>query len=498
MRVRGWRFGFLDQAGALDNGVGVGLGEFEELLVAGDGFLEVAPAFARDVANHIASLFPSLVVVMGPPAHRAELTPFHFLDAGDLFQQVFRFGLGFHGFIYSMLYTMTTSPNQPAPKSLIAHFEPLPDPRVNRTKDHDLIDVLVIGVCTLLCGGETFNDMADFGAAKRDWFKTFLALRNDIPSHDTFNRVFAALDPKEFLDCFLRWTQSVRRAVPQEIVALDGKALRRAVVKDQGIQYVVSAWADGNGLVLGQLRVADKSNEITAVPELLRVLELAGCIVTLDAMGCQRKIATGIREADADYVLALKGNQERVHDEVKRFLDATLAEKRLKRPQGAAMPKAAKNLGMFETVEKDHGRIETRRYYQSDELDWFADKGKWEGLTSVGMVEASREVDGKTTLERRYYLSSLKLDVATFARAVRSHWGVENKLHWVLDVCLREDQSRARDGYAAENLATLRRLALNLLKRENTKKRGIRGKMLNAGWDHSYLLKLLGVEPKEI
>ena len=393
---------------------------------------------------------------------------------------------------------MKTSPNQPSPKSLLDHFEHLPDPRISRTRDHDLVDVMVIAVCTLLCGGETFNDMEDFGHAKLDWFGTFLSLRNGIPSHDTFNRVFAALDPKGFLECFLKWTQSLRQAVPQEIVALDGKALRRALDSDQSIQYIVSAWAEGNGLALGQLKVADKSSEITAVPELLRVLELAGCIVTLDAMGCQKRIAKEIIEAEADYVLALKGNQEKVHEEVRSFLDATLEEKKRKRPTGAEVPKEAQNLKALETVEKDHGRMETRRYYQSDCLDWFADKEKWEGLQSVGMVESVREIKGKTTIERRYFLSSLPLGVETFARAVRSHWGVENKLHWVLDVCFREDQSRAREGHAAENLATLRRLALNLLKREKTKKRGIRGKMLNAGWDHPYLLRLLGINPKEI
>ena len=382
--------------------------------------------------------------------------------------------------------------------SLIEHFENLTDPRVNRTKDHDLIDVLIIAVCTLLCAGESFNDMEDFGQAKQDWFKTFLRLRNGIPSHDTFNRVFAALDPKQFLECFLAWTQSVREAVGQEIVALDGKALRRALNRDQSVKYIVSAWAEGNGLVLGQLKVADKSNEITALPQLLRVLELSGCIVTIDAMGCQKKIAKEIIEADADYVLALKGNQETVHEEVKTFLDATLAEKQGPRWPGAKLSRAAAHLAAMETVEKDHGRVETRRYYQSVELDWFADRPKWEGLQSVGLVEAIREVQGKTTRERRYYLSSLPLGVETFARAVRGHWGVENKLHWTLDVCFREDQSRARAGYADENLATLRRLALNLLKREKTKKRGIRGKMLNASWDHPYLLRLLGVQPMEI
>jgi predicted transposase YbfD/YdcC len=376
--------------------------------------------------------------------------------------------------------------------SLIEHFETLSDPRVDRTKDHDLIDVLIIAICTLLCGGESFNDMEDFGYAKHDWFKTFLGLRNGIPSHDTFNRVFAALDPQQFLDCFLGWTQSLRRAVAQEIVALDGKALRRALNKDQSVKYIVSAWAESNNLVLGQWKVADKSNEITALPQLLRVLELSGCIVTLDAMGCQKKIAQEIIESDADYVLALKGNQETVHQEVKDFLDQALAETQKPRLRGAKLSPAAAGLAALETVEKDHGRLETRRYYQSSQLAWFADLEQWEGLKSVGMVEAMREVDGKTSVERRYYLSSLPVNIELFARAVRSHWGVENKLHWVMDVCFREDQSRARAGYAAENLATLRRLALNLLKREKTKKRGIRGKQLNAGWDHAYLLRLLG------
>lgn len=378
--------------------------------------------------------------------------------------------------------------------SLIEHFQDLPDPRVERTKDHDLIDLVVIAVCTLLCAGESFNDMEDFGKAKRDWFKTFLNLRNGIPSHDTFNRLFAALDPKEFLDCFLRWTQSLRQAVPQEVVALDGKALRRALNADQSVKYVVSAWAESNGLVLGQLKVSDKSNEITALPELLRVLELAGCIVTVDAMGCQKKIAKEIKEADADYVLALKGNHETVHEEVKTFLDDAVAETSQPRPVGAKPSKAAATLAVLKTVEKDHGRLETRRYYQSAELDWFADRAKWEGLQSVGMVEAIREISGQRTVERRYYLTSLPMGVEMFARAVRGHWGVENKLHWVLDVCFREDQSRARTGYAAENLATLRRLALNLLRREKTKKRGIKGKQLNAGWDHAYLLRLLGIQ----
>jgi predicted transposase YbfD/YdcC len=381
-----------------------------------------------------------------------------------------------------------------APKaSLIEHFKTLPDPRVQRTKEHELVDVLTIGVCTLLCAGESFNDMEDFGLAKAEWFKTFLALPNGIPSHDTFNRVFAALDPQHFGECFMAWTQSLRAAVAQEIVALDGKALRRALDADQNSKVIVSAWAQSNGLVLGQLKVEDKSNEITALPKLLRALELSGCIVTVDAMGTQKQIAKEIKEADADYVMALKGNHEVVQAEVKSFLDATVTEAAPKPPAGVQPSRAAATLAKLETVEKDHGRTETRRYYQSGELDWFADRSKWEGLQSVGLVEAVREVRGKVTVERRYYLSSLPVGVATFARAVRGHWAVENSLHWVLDVQMGEDDSRARTGYAAENLATLRRLALNLLKQEKTKKRGIRGKQLNASWDHAYLLRLLGV-----
>jgi predicted transposase YbfD/YdcC len=274
---------------------------------------------------------------------------------------------------------------------------------------------------------------------------------------------------------------------------MDGKALRRALNKGQGMPYIVSAWAVENGLVLGQLKVAEKSNEITAVPELLRALELAGCIVTTDAMGCQKKIAKEIIEADADYVLALKGNHETVHEEVKSYLDDAIARGSAADTRRPTAPSS--ELAFHQTVEKDHGRIETRRYWQSQTLEWFADLDQWEGLRSVGVVESLREINGQLTTERRYYLSSLALDIGSFARAVRSHWGVENNVHWHMDVSFAEDQSRARTGFAAENLATLRRLALNLLKRDKTKKRGIRGKQKNAGWDHRYLLHLLGMAP---
>lgn len=373
------------------------------------------------------------------------------------------------------------------------HFSALEDPRVDRTKRHELIDIMVIAVCCLLSGGEHFSHMAEFGRAKFDWFKTFLQLPNGIPSHDTFNRLFSALAPQQFLECFQQWTQSLRREMKGEIVAVDGKALRRAVDQGQELPYIVSAWARDNGLVLGQWKVADKSNEITAVPKLLRVLELAGCIVTVDAMGCQKKIAREIIESDADYVMALKGNHEVVHEEVKSFLDDTLEQRQQDAAGQRPHSTTAHTLHCHETVEKDHGRIETRRYYQSENVDWFADREQWEGLRSVGMVEAEREINGHRSVERRYYLSSLEADVQTFARAVRGHWSVENQLHWVLDVQMGEDQSRARTGHAAENLATLRRLSLNLLKQDQTKKMGIKGKQLSAAWDHSYLLQLLAL-----
>jgi len=373
------------------------------------------------------------------------------------------------------------------------HFASLSDPRVDRTKHHELIDIMVIAVCCLLCGGEHFNHMAQFGRAKLDWFKTFLKLPNGIPSHDTFNRLFSALEPQQFLDCFQQWTQSLRQEMAREIVAVDGKALRRAVNQGQELAYIVSAWARENGLVLGQWKVADKSNEITAVPKLLRVLELSGCIVTVDAMGCQKKIAREIIEADADYVMALKGNHEVVHEEVKSFLDDAVAQTQAPAVPAEKLSGGVRSWVAHETVEKDHGRIETRRYYQSEDVDWFADREQWEGLRSVGMVEAVRELPGHRSVERRYYLSSLEADIETFARAVRGHWSVENQLHWVLDVQMGEDQSRARSGHAAENLATLRRLSLNLLKQDKVQKCGIKSKQLNAAWDHSYLLQLLAL-----
>ena len=385
--------------------------------------------------------------------------------------------------------TQPASLTSATPASLSDCFGSLPDPRIERTRSHKLIDIVTIGFCATLAGGEGFNDMEEFGRSKEAWFRTFLELPNGIPSHDTFNRVFQALDPEAFLECFLRWTEGLRNTVAGEIVAVDGKALRRALDKGRkdALPYIVSAWGSDNGLVLGQMKVDEKSNEITAIPKLLRALELAGCIVTIDAMGCQKKIAREIIEADADYVLALKGNHETVHDEVKCYLDEAIARWK-KRP--GEVPE----LDYFETIEKDHGRIETRRFWQSADTDWFADHDLWEGLGSFGAVESVRDINGVVTTERRYYLLSLPRDVRAFARASRQHWGVENSVHWLLDVVFKEDQSRSREGHAAQNLATLRRLALNALKREKSR-HSMRLKVKKAGWNNDYLLALLGIDP---
>jgi predicted transposase YbfD/YdcC len=370
------------------------------------------------------------------------------------------------------------------PDSLVYHFSIIEDPRMERGKEHRLSDILVIAVCAMLCGAEHFVDFAEFGKAKEGFLRTFLELPNGIPSHDTFRRVFALIDPRQFADGFRRWTEGLRQALGAEVVAIDGKTLRRSHARAKGQEpiHMVSAWARENGLVLGQRKVADKSNEITAIPELLRVLQLAGCIVTIDAMGCQTKIAQAIVAAQADYVLALKGNQGTLHDEVRSYLEDARAE---------GFPEIAH--AFLETSERGHGRSETRRYWITEEIGWLSQHAQWEKLRAVGLVESVREVHGQTTVERRFYLTSLAADAPNFARAVRGHWAIENSLHWSLDVSFAEDQCRVRTGYAAENLAILRHLTLNLLKQETTKKRGLKGKQKNASWDHSYLLKLLAI-----
>lgn len=368
-------------------------------------------------------------------------------------------------------------------ETLSYHLSNIPDPRMDRCKEHSLHDVLMISILGMLCGADSFVDFEDFGKAKEDWLRGFLSLSKGIPSHDTFGRVFAAMDNKAFAESFRNWTEGLRQKISAEIVAIDGKTLRRSHNKTaaKSAIHMVSAWGRENGLVLGQIKVDEKSNEITAIPQLLRALELSECIVTIDAMGTQKEIAREIQEADADYVLALKGNHETVLEEVSSFLlDA-------KKKDFARVPHE-----FLETVEKDHGRIETRRYWITEEIGWFADRELWEGLRSFGMVESIREINGVSTCEIRFFLASISANAENFARAVRGHWTVENSLHWSLDVCFAEDDCRIRIGYAAENMAILRHIALNVLKNDSTKKRGIKGKQKNASWDHSYLLYLLG------
>lgn len=375
------------------------------------------------------------------------------------------------------------------PKPLIECLEGLPDPRMERTRLHKLVDILVIGLCSQLTGGEGFKDMVVFGQAKQDWLETFLELPEGIPAYDTFRRVFAAIDPHHFLDCFVQWVQGICPTLKDETVAIDGKALRRALNDGDSIPYIVNAWASQNGLVLGQVKVKDKSNEITAIPELLRVLELEGCIVTMDAMGCQKNIAADIIDKHADYVLALKGNHATVHDEVKEFFTDAV-------PPCATQCADTVARGMmdfFQTVEKNHSRVEIRRYWQSTDLDWFEDKPLWKGLTSIGMVESIRKVKGESSIERRYFLSSLPLEAQRLGKAIRDHWSVENSLHWSLDVTFREDDSRARTRNADQNVATLRRIALNLVKQDRSKKCSQRQKRIFAALDPSFLKHLLGI-----
>lgn len=385
---------------------------------------------------------------------------------------------------------MSKKMNPPkTPQTLVECFQEMEDPRIDRAREHKLVDILVIGLCSMITVGENFTDMEDFGKAKSDWLKSFLELPGGIPSHDTFNRVFSAIDPGCFLECFIRWVKGRCPTLDGDVVAIDGKAQRRALNEGESIPYIVSAWASDNGLVLGQVKVDEKSNEITAIPELLRALELEGCVVTIDAMGCQKEIAANIIDEGAHYVLALKGNHATVHEEVRTFFHDAVPPCASECADTAEKDK----MDFFQTTEKGHGRIETRRYWQSTDIGWFEDRKLWKDLCSFGMVESIRKVKGKSSIERRYYLNSLPLNAKHFGKAVRDHWGVENKVHWTMDVIFGEDQSRARTQYAAQNLATLRRIVLNLLKKDNTPKLSLRRKRTKAALDEKFLQELLGI-----
>lgn len=361
----------------------------------------------------------------------------------------------------------------------------LSDHRVERTKRHSLTNIMVIAICAVVCGADSWVDIEEFGKAKREWLSGFLDLSNGIPSHDTFGRFFAMLDSESFERFFSEWVVSVSELTTGQVIAIDGKTVRRSHDSFIGRDaiHMVSAWATTNHVSLGQLRVDGHSNEIEAIPRLLEVLDVSGCIVTIDAMGCQSAIADEIVERGADYVLALKANQPRLHESVSEAFT-----------HWRASEFSAMEHDFFQTVEKAHGRIETRSCWSvsnTDYIDALDAGGKWTGLSSIAMVESRRVSGGDESSAVRFYISSLSGHARHILSASRMHWGVENSLHWVLDVAFREDDSRVRVGNAAENLSVLRRMALNMLKSESSAKVGVAAKRKKAGWDEDYLIRVL-------
>ena len=373
-----------------------------------------------------------------------------------------------------------TSP-EPLRISIVQHFEDLPDPREGPNAVHKLIDIIVIAVCAVIAGCEACTQMAEYGRRKESWLRQFLELPRGIPSHDTFSRVLALLDATKFQECFMRWATALHKATGGKIVAIDGKTLRRSFdnAKGRGPIHLVSAWCSENHVSLGQLAVDAKTNEITAIPELLDLLEIPGAIVTIDAAGCQRAIATKIRKQKADYVLALKKNQNTLYEDVAAHFE-----------QLQTQPSDTLPCNVYETHEKGHGREEHRTAYVLPVPEDLRQRELWKDLQSIGMIVGRRVVKGREESQTRYFISSLGNNAKELAEAVRWHWGIENSLHWVLDVTFREDDSRIRKGYGAENMATLRRLAISLLKRESTKQ-SIATKRLMAAWDDDYLFRVL-------
>ena len=363
--------------------------------------------------------------------------------------------------------------------SIIHHFSSIQDPRVNRQKKHQLQDIFFISLCAIICGADNWVAVEEFGLAKEAWFTGLLGLEHGIPSHDTFGEVYAAIDADHFSVCFSRWAADLATLTEGGVIAIDGKCLRRSLDKasKKAAIHMASAWAQQNNLVLGQVKVDGKSNEITAIPKLLSRLDIAGAVVTIDAMGCQKKIAQQIKQQGGDYVFSLKGNQGNLHDDVKTFFTSSLA------PAVASV-----------SHDGGHGRIETRSIRATADIAWLQARHDWQGLQSIIAVTAKREIDNKATEETRYFISSLDADdPKRLERVVRAHWSIENNLHWALDIAFDEDSNRTRKGHSAANLAVIRHIALNLIKAEKKSKVGVKIKRLKAGWDNDYLLRILGV-----
>ena len=370
--------------------------------------------------------------------------------------------------------------------SIVEHFRTLEDPRIERTKKHLLLDILVIALCTLLTGGEGFQDMALFGKSKQAWLQTFLALPRGIPSHDTFGRVFARLNPQRFQQCFLSWTQAVAQLTQGALVSLDGKTVRASFARATASSplHMLSAWcSDQGGLVIGQIKTEAKSNEITAIPDLLQLLALQGCIVTIDAMGCQTAIAEHIRDQGGDYLLALKSNHKKAYTAVKQHLHEHIEHQLAWR--------TAENF--FDAFDDSHGRTVRRRVWTITNLAALPELAKWPGLQSVIAVETIRMAHqhAPVTSDYRFYISSLARSATAFVAMIRQHWDIENKLHWSLDVTFNEDRCRIRKDHAAENMVAVRHIALNLLRQEHSHQISLRQKRLLCGLDENYLLMVL-------
>ena len=366
-----------------------------------------------------------------------------------------------------------------------AHFGHIEDPRHTYLNDHPLINIITIALCAIIAGAEGWSDVQMFGQQKKEWLSRFLDLKNGIPSHDTFGRVFARLDPEQFQQSFLSWVQAVFAVTGGQVIAVDGKELRRSHDKGLGKRAIrmISAWATANRIVLGQQKVAKRSSEITAIPKLLKLLDISGCIVTIDAIGTQTKIAAQIIKQDADYLLPVKENQTHLLEDIALFFE--LAEK-----DGFAKVGHT----YHRTVDNNHGRMEIRECWAidgADNLDFLRGAAEWPGLQTIVRIRSERRLKRKTEVKTRYFITSLANDARQILAAKRAHWGIENSLHWVLDVAFREDDSRVRQGNADQNLAILRQIALNLLKQEKTARGGIKAKRLQAGWNEDYLIKVL-------